>query len=208
VTLRVLIADDHPPTRMGVRMALEDAGMEIVAEVATGDAAVEAALRLEPDIALLDVQMPGSGIAAARSISVGAPNTAIVMLTVSRDDADLFQALAAGARGYLLKDTDPDRLAHALEGVVNGEAALPRALVMRLVEAFRVRDESDSRRRGPLAQLTPREWEILELLRNGLTTNQVAAQLFVTPVTVRSHVSAILRKLRVPDRAAAISLFE
>jgi DNA-binding NarL/FixJ family response regulator len=208
VTLRVLIADDHPPTRMGVRMALEDAGMEIVAEVATGDAAVEAALRLEPDIALLDVQMPGSGIAAARSISVGAPDTAIVMLTVSRDDADLFQALAAGARGYLLKDTDPDRLAHALEGVVNGEAALPRALVMRLVEEFRVRDESDSRRRGPLAQLTPREWEILELLRNGLTTNQVAAQLFVTPVTVRSHVSAILRKLRVPDRAAAISLFE
>jgi DNA-binding NarL/FixJ family response regulator len=92
--------------------------------------------------------------------------------------------------------------------VVNGEAALPRALVMRLVEEFRVRDESDSRRRGPLAQLTPREWEILELLRNGLTTNQVAAQLFVTPVTVRSHVSAILRKLRVPDRAAAISLFE
>jgi DNA-binding NarL/FixJ family response regulator len=208
VTLRVLIADDHPPTRMGVRMALEDAGMEIVAEVATGDAAVEAALRLEPDIALLDVQMPGSGIAAARSISVGAPNTAIVMLTVSRDDADLFQALAAGARGYLLKDTDPDRLAHALEGVVNGEAALPRALVMRLVDEFRLRDESDSRRRGPLAQLTPREWEILELLRSGLTTNQVAAQLFVTPVTVRSHVSAILRKLRVPDRAAAISLFE
>jgi DNA-binding NarL/FixJ family response regulator len=208
VTLRVLIADDHPPTRMGVRMALEDAGMEIVAEVATGDAAVEAALRLEPDIALLDVQMPGSGIAAARSISVGAPNTAIVMLTVSRDDADLFQALAAGARGYLLKDTDPDRLAHALEGVVNGEAALPRALVMRLVDEFRLRDEADSRRRGPLAQLTPREWEILELLRSGLTTNQVAAQLFVTPVTVRSHVSAILRKLRVPDRAAAISLFE
>jgi DNA-binding NarL/FixJ family response regulator len=208
VTLRVLIADDHPPTRMGVRMALEDAGMEIVAEVATGDAAVEAALRLEPDIALLDVQMPGSGIAAARSISVDAPNTAIVMLTVSRDDADLFQALAAGARGYLLKDTDPDRLAHALEGVVNGEAALPRALVMRLVDEFRLRDEADSRRRGPLAQLTPREWEILELLRSGLTTNQVAAQLFVTPVTVRSHVSAILRKLRVPDRAAAISLFE
>jgi DNA-binding NarL/FixJ family response regulator len=208
VTLRVLIADDHPPTRMGVRLALEDAGMEIVAEVATGDAAVEAALRLEPDIALLDVQMPGSGIAAARSISVGAPNTAIVMLTVSRDDADLFQALAAGARGYLLKDTDPDRLAHALEGVVNGEAALPRALVMRLVDEFRLRDEADSRRRGPLAQLTPREWEILELLRSGLTTNQVAAQLFVTPVTVRSHVSAILRKLRVPDRAAAISLFE
>jgi DNA-binding NarL/FixJ family response regulator len=127
---------------------------------------------------------------------------------VSRDDADLFQALAAGARGYLLKDTDPDRLAHALEGVVNGEAALPRALVMRLVDEFRLRDEADSRRRGPLAQLTPREWEILELLRSGLTTNQVAAQLFVTPVTVRSHVSAILRKLRVPDRAAAISLFE
>ena len=208
MTLRVLVADDHPPTRMGVRMALEEAGMEIVAEVATGPAAVEAATRLQPDIAVLDVHMPGSGVAAARSISGSAPDTAIVMLTVSRDDTDLFQALAAGARGYLLKDTDPDRLAHALQGVIDGEAALPRALVMRLVEEFRVRDELDARRRGPLALLTAREWEILELLRSGLTTNQIAAQLFVTPVTVRSHVSGILRKLRVPDRAAAISLFE
>jgi DNA-binding NarL/FixJ family response regulator len=209
MTVRVLIADDHPPTRMGVRMALESAGMEIVAEVASAEAAVTAALELHPDIALLDIHMPaGGGIGAARQIGARAPRVAVVMLTVSRDDSDLFQALAAGARGYLLKDTDPDRLPIALQGVLNGEAALPRGLVARLVDEFRVRDQSDSRRRGPMAQLTPREWEILELLRRGQTTNQVAAQLFVTPVTVRSHVSAILHKLHVPDRAAAISLFE
>lgn len=208
MTLSVVIADDHPPTRQGVRMSLEDAGMQIAAEVDSAAAAVDAVVRLNPDIALLDIHMPGGGIAAARQISGRAPDVAIVMLTVSRDDSDLFQALAAGARGYLLKDTDPDRLPLALRGVLDGEAALPRGLVARLVAEFRARDELDSRRAGPLAKLTPREWEILEMLRSGMTTNQVATQLFVTPVTVRTHVSSILRKLQVPDRAAAISLLD
>jgi DNA-binding NarL/FixJ family response regulator len=202
----VVIADDHAPTRMGVRSALEEDGFVVVAEVATGPAATEAAQRLAPDVVLLDVHMPGGGIAAAHAVSACCPDTAIVMLTVSRDDNDLFDALRAGARGYLLKDIDPARLGPALRGVLEGEAALPRNLVTRLMDEFRARDGRVSRPQGQLAALTSREWETLDLMRQGLSTAQIGERLYVSPVTVRSHVSAILRKLQVPDRQAAIDL--
>jgi len=163
------------------------------------------AILIQPDLCLLDIHMPGSGIAAAEQISRALPNCAVVMLTESRDDEDLFDALRAGARGYLLKDMDPDRLAPALRGVLAGEAALPRALVSKVLEEFQGR----SRRKlfvqdhGP-AQLTSREWEIMDLLRSGLSTDDAARRLFVAPGTVRVHLSAVLKKLRVADRAAAI----
>jgi DNA-binding NarL/FixJ family response regulator len=205
VTLSVLVADDHPPTRAGVRLSLEqDDRFSVCAEVGNAPAAVDAALRLQPDIALLDIRMPGDGIAAAREISSTCATTAVVMLTVSRDDADLFAALRAGARGYLLKDIDPERLPNALEGVVAGEAALPRGLVARVIDEFRQRDEPGQRRRGRLATLTEREWETLDLMRHGLSTSEIAAKLFVSPVTVRTHVSGILRKLHVSSRADAV----
>ena len=133
-------------------------------------------------------------------------DTHVVMLSESNDDEDFFGALRAGACGYLLKDTDPDRLPHALAGVISGEAALPRALVTRLVAEFRKRERSDPRRHGLLAKLTQREWGILDLLCAGMTTGQIASELFVTPVTVRTHVSAILRKLHVSNREDAIRL--
>ena len=205
--LTVVVADDHAPTRMGVRNALEQDGFVVAADVASGPAAVEAVQRLSPDVALLDVHMPGGGIAAARATSAACPDTAIVMLTVSRDDNDLFDALRAGARGYLLKDIDPTRLGSALRGVLAGEAALPRNLVARLVDEFRERDRGrTSRPQGPLSKLTSREWDTLELMRQGLSTADIATELFVTPVTVRTHVSAILRKLQVADRQSAIDI--
>jgi DNA-binding NarL/FixJ family response regulator len=209
-SIRVLIADDHPATRAGVRAALESSGFTVCAEVADGPAAVEAAVREQPDICLLDIHMPGSGITAAAEISAQVPETAIIMLTVSQADEDLFAALRAGASGYLLKDTNPTRLPHALEGVLRGESALPRVLVSRLIEEFRGREH---RRTIPLlthknAKLTSREWEVLELLREGLSTAEIADRLYVTRVTVRSHVAAILRKLDVSDRVAALKLFE
>jgi DNA-binding NarL/FixJ family response regulator len=206
-----VIADDHAPTRMGVRVSLEEAGFEVCAEAATAPAAVDACLQHSPDVALLDIHMPGNGIIAAERVSAALPNTAIVMLTVSRDDEDLFDALRAGARGYLLKDIDPARLGPALQGVLDGEAALPRNLVSRLMEEFRQRDQPRSRGArapGPLAGLTSREWETLDLMRQGLTTGQIAEKLFVSPVTVRTHVSGILRKLQVSDRSAAVRLAE
>lgn len=159
---------------------------------------------------LLDIHMPGNGISAAARIVRRLPETSVVMLTVSGSDVDLFDALRAGASGYLLKDIDPARLPHALRGVLAGEAALPRALVARVIDEFR---ERGRRRHLPLlgdrgVQLTSREWEILDLLRSGLTTAEIAERLFVSKVTVRRHVSGILRKLRVPDRDAALRLLD
>jgi DNA-binding NarL/FixJ family response regulator len=206
VTSRVVIADDHPPTRLGVRMALEEAGFEVCAEASTAPAAVEAVLRERPDVVLLDIHMPGNGLAAAQEIAVRAPGTSIVILTVSRDDDDLLAGLRAGAKGYLLKDIDPRRLPLALQGVLDGEAALPRGLVAKLIEEFRHREQVGVRPRGPLAKLTSREWEVLDLMRQGLSTREIAEALFVSPVTVRTHVSAILRKLHVTDRGAAVRL--
>ncbi len=208
--IRVLIADDHPPTRAGVRTALQDHGFEVCAEVGTARAAVDAAMAERPDVCLLDIHMPGNGIAAAAHISAALPDVAVVMWTVSRDDQDLFDALRAGASGYLLKDVDPDRLPDALRDVMRGEASLPQSLVTRLVSEFRGREQ---RRRLPLggrrsATLTSREWQTLELMRQGLSTAEIAERLFIAPVTVRTHISALLRKLRVPDRESAIRLLD
>ena len=208
--LTVLVADDHAPTRAGVRDPLGDDGFTVVAEAAGADAAVELALRERPDVCLLDIHMPGGGIAAAARITEELPEIVVVMLTVSREDEDLFAALRAGAAGYLLKDMDPARLAPALRGVVAGEAAVPRTLVARVVEEFRSSERRPSlplvRSRG--ARLTAREWEVLELLRERLTTGEIAHRLGLSAVTVRRHVSSILAKLRVPDRRAMARLLE
>jgi DNA-binding NarL/FixJ family response regulator len=131
------------------------------------------------------------------------------MLATSESDADLFDGLRAGASGFLLMDTDPRRLPYALRGVLAGEAAIPRRLVARLVEEFR----SQGRRRlvahgAGRAELTSREWQVLELMRDGLTTREAAARMFVSPVTVRRHLSAITSKLGVADRHAAVRLLD
>jgi DNA-binding NarL/FixJ family response regulator len=206
----VLIADDHPPTRAGIRSSLEQDGFVVCAEVADAPSAVEAAIRERPDLCLLDIHMPGNGIAAAKEISARVPESAVVILTVSRSDDDVFDALRAGASGYLLKDMDAARLPIALKGVLKGEAALPRTLVARLVDEFR---ERGRKRRVPIlaergALLTTREWEVLELMRTGLTTAQISERLFISQATVRSHVASILRKLRAPDRQTALRLLD
>jgi two-component system nitrate/nitrite response regulator NarL len=208
---RVLVADDHAPTREDVRAAVEaDPRFTVVAVAADAADAIQAALRERPDVALLDMRMPGSGAAAAWEITARLPSTRAVMLTVSRTDEDLFAALRAGASGYLLKDMPFESIADELAGVLEGRVAMPPELVARLVEEFR---DSAPRRRALLgqsagAQLTSREWQVLDFLRQGLGTNEIARRLFVSPATVRSHVAAVLRKLRVPDREAAIALFE
>jgi DNA-binding NarL/FixJ family response regulator len=206
--LRVVIADDHPPTRTGVRLALERDGFTVIAEAADAGAALEAALREEPDVCLLDIHMPGSGIAACVEIKSRLPATNVVMLTVSRNDEDLFAALQAGASGYLLKGMDPERLPAAVRGVLAGEAALPRTLVARLIEEFRARG-----RHGRIGlvrrtehDLTSREWEVLDLMGEGLRTRAIGERLFISETTVRRHVGSILRKLQVEDREAAVRL--
>lgn len=209
--LRVLIGDDHAPTRDDVRNALaRDRGFTVCAEAADAAEAVQAALRERPDVCLLDIRMPGSGLAAAWEIASRLPETKIVMLTVSDDDTDLFAALHAGAAGYLSKSMNIDRLPHALRGVVNGEAAIHRTLVTRVLERFQ---GSDARRRqlvgnGPLPQrLTSREWEVLELLAQDLSTSDIARRLSISKSAVRVHIASVVRKLEVADRAAAVELF-
>lgn len=205
--IRVLIADDHAPTRSDIREILEsDSRFEVVAEAADAVTAVECAVADRPDVCLLDVNMPGTGVGAAWEISARLPQAKIVMLTVSRDERDLFAALRAGASGYLLKDMDAARLPHALGDVLEGKAALPRELMTRLVDEFR--DRGPRRRKaladGPYAALTSREWQVLDLLRQELTTAEIARRLTLSPVTVRTHVNSILKKVRAPDREALL----
>jgi DNA-binding NarL/FixJ family response regulator len=206
--LSVLIADDHPALRTGVRAALERGGLTVCAEVSNAEEAVEAALRERPDICLLDIRMPGNGIWAAKQITQELGSTMVVMLTVSSGEEELFESLRAGASGYLLKETDPERLPDLLRAAADGEAPLPPRLVTRLVDEFRRRGR---RRYVALPQrrsveLTSREYEVLDLLRKGLTPAEIAERLFLSRVTVRRHVSSVMKKLDVPSRDEAVRL--
>jgi DNA-binding NarL/FixJ family response regulator len=205
---RVLIADDHAPTRAGVRMALERGGIEVCAEVASAPDAVEAALRERPDACLLDVHMPGGGPSAASSITFRLPSTIVLMLTVSRENEDVLESLRRGAAGYLLKDMDPKSLPVAVRAALNGEGVIPRALSAGVIAQFRHRP--DARRLAGQAReqaaLSPREWEIFELLCEGAGTAEMAERLYLSKVTVRRHISSILGKLGVSSRAEAVAL--
>jgi two-component system, NarL family, nitrate/nitrite response regulator NarL len=202
---RVLIADDHAPTRAGVRMALERGGCVVCAELDNAVDAVTAALREQPDACLIDLQMPGDGLRAVAGISSRLPNTRVLVLTVSRNADDMFDALRAGADGYLLKDMDPGSLADAVRSALAGEAPLPGFLTARLIDEFKHRGERktldlDGSKR---VELTPREWDVLELLDDGLSTAQIAGRLALSQVTVRRHLSTLLHKMGASTREQA-----
>jgi DNA-binding NarL/FixJ family response regulator len=187
-------------------MALERDGIEVCAEVATAGEAVEAAVRERPDVCLLDINMPGGGASAASLITARLPHTVVLMLTVSREGEDLLESMRRGANGYLLKDMNPEKLPVAVRAALNGEAPLPRELTGYLVEELR---HERHHRRPPVAargrpDLTRREWEVLDLLCDGAGTADIAARLFLSRVTVRRHVSAILKKLGVSSREDAV----
>jgi two-component system, NarL family, nitrate/nitrite response regulator NarL len=208
---RVLLAEDHAPTRVDIRETIEqDERFRVVAESADAAGAINGALSERPDLCLLDIKMPGSGIAAAWEITGRLPETRVVMLTAFADDQFLFGALRAGAAGYLLKDMDMTRLTAALADVLEGDVAIPRSLVARIMEEFR---DPSARRRAVVpgldgTKLTSREWEVLNLLGEGLSTAAIARRLTLSQITVRTHVASALRKLRLPDREAAVRLFD
>jgi DNA-binding NarL/FixJ family response regulator len=201
----VVLADDHPVIRLGVRMALMRGGFEVLAEVADGDEAVNAVLRLRPDVCLLDISMPVNGIEAAARIAEARIDTRVVMLTVSNRTEDVIAALRAGAVGFLPKDTHPDRLPAALCGVLKGEAALPRTLMGRVLNEFRgfTAEIVDPVRVGEV-ELTGRESEILRLLHSGRSTIEISEMLSLSPITVRRHISTGVAKLGVANRHAAV----
>jgi two-component system, NarL family, nitrate/nitrite response regulator NarL len=208
---RVLIADDHPIFRQGVRDALEIDGMDVCAEAATTQEAVELAVESKPAICLLDLSMPGGGgIAAAHALRRQLPEVRVVILSGFDDERHVVGALRAGADGYLLKTISWTRLAPTLRGVLNGESALSRTMTTHLIHAWR--DTPHPRRvtasPGRSIMLTLREWETLEGLRDGLTTNQLAEHLQVAPVTVRTHVRALVQKAGVEDRGELLRVVE
>jgi two-component system, NarL family, nitrate/nitrite response regulator NarL len=206
--VRVLVVDHDRARRAGVGLALEGQGFEICAEADSAEAAMQAALRERPELCLVEIDIPGGGIAAAELLLAELPGTAVVMLSATVDEAQLFAALRSGARGYLLKDMSPKRLPAALHGVLDGEAALPRSLMGAVLDEFHARERG--RHANQLSrlgvELTNRERQVLELLDSGHPTAAIAERLSISVVTVRRHVSEILRKLGAPDLDSALRL--
>jgi DNA-binding NarL/FixJ family response regulator len=211
IGLKVLLADDQAGARAGIKRAIESRGLQVVGEASDADEAVRMALALQPDVCVLAIGLPGFGVEAARHIKEALPATKIVMMTGAPSEEELFTALRAGADGYLLMSTSVERLPDAILGVARGEAALPRTLTARLIVEFR---ERGTRRRlalpeiGAEVELTAREFEVLDRLRKGDRTADIAGRLGIADVTVRRHVASVLRKLRMPNRRSAVELLE
>lgn len=202
--VRVLIADDHPVFRSGLRALLETAGFEVVGEARYGEEAVEVALETAPDVVLMDLHMPGGGGAAATArILRHNPDIRVLVLTMLDDDAALHAAVRAGASGYLLKDTEQAALLRAISAVAVGDAVFGAAVAGKVLAHLSARD-----RPAALAfpQLTPREVDVLDLVARGEANPAIARRLQLTDKTVRNHLSNILVKLQVADRAEAIVL--
>jgi DNA-binding NarL/FixJ family response regulator len=207
MSVRVLIADDQSLVRAGFRLVLENhPDLEVVGEASNGHEAVHSTGRLKPDVVLMDIRMPQlDGIAATREITARHPTRVLVLTTYDLDEY-VYDALQAGASGFLLKDTPPDQLADGIRAVAGGEALLAPSVTRRLIEEF---TRIGGSRRGPppeLGELTPREVEVLRLLARGLSNAEIAAQLVLGDTTVKTHVAHVLGKLGLRDRVQAVVL--
>lgn len=202
----VLIADDDASHRRAVREALRANGFVVVAEAGEAEAAITSASRLRPDIVLLDIELPGDGLSAVGRIAKALPKTLIVVLSRSERPEDVVTALTRGASGYLLKGISGERLATTLRGAYAGEPPLSRSLVPHLVEEIRRGSERRLLLPDGAVTLTPREWEVGELLRERHSTAEIADRLGVSPVTVRRHVGLLLHKLGAQSREAAVDM--
>jgi len=213
VVIRVVLADDDGLVRAGIGMILRaESDLDVVAEVADGGGAVEAVRRLRPDVAIVDVRMPGmDGIEATRQITgddaVGdGRTTAVLVLTTYLVDAAVYDCLRAGASGFLLKDAAPTELISAVRAVADGESWLDPAVARILIREFARRPESELPPPSVVGLLTPREREVLVLMAHGMTNPDIARHLVVEAGTVKTHVSRILMKLGVHDRAQAVAV--
>ncbi|TQS45235.1 response regulator [Cryptosporangium phraense] len=208
MTIRVLIADDQALVRSGFRMILDARDdLEVVGEAADGEEAVRLAAETRPDVVLMDVRMPGTdGIAATARLTAAGNAPKVIILTTYDLDEPLYAALRAGASGFLLKDVRPADLVEAIRVVAGGEALLAPTATRRLLDRFVATDVTPPVQAGSLDRLTEREREVLTLLARGASNAEIGAQLFVTEATVKTHVSAILRKLGVRDRVQAVVL--
>jgi DNA-binding NarL/FixJ family response regulator len=205
--MRILLVDDHPITRAALSSLLEGHGLTVAGEAADGEEAIELARRLLPDLVLLDLSMPGlDGLQALPRIREAAPDAEVVVLTASGTEENLLAAIRGGAAGYLLKSEPPERIAEFLRAVAQGEAALSGEVARRLLDQVR---EGGLGRGVPAAiarSLSARELEVLLLLDEHLGTEEIAARLYISEHTVRSHVKSLLRKLNVSSRREALDV--
>jgi DNA-binding NarL/FixJ family response regulator len=208
VPIRVLVVDDHPLTRSALGGLLEQNAFAVVGEAADGNEAVSRARELQPDLVLLDLSMPElDGLSALPHLRAAAPGAEVVVLTASGTEQNLLSAIRGGAAGYLLKSEPPERISDFLRGVVRGEAALSGAVARRLLERVREGGREDSGVPDAVASaLTARELEVLLLLEERLATDEIAARLFISEHTVRSHVTSLLRKLGATSRREALDV--
>jgi DNA-binding NarL/FixJ family response regulator len=200
--VRAVVADDHPVFRQGLRVLLEDLGVDVVAEAPDGTAAVEAALRERPDVVLMDVQMPGlTGIEATRQLLERWPEARVLVLTMVADDEAVFAAIQAGALGYVLKGAGQAEIGRALEAVAAGQAVYGAEVARRLRAFFTAGSGVVAR---PFPELSDREREVLDLIAAGLPNTAIAHRLFLSEKTIRNNVTSIFAKLAVRDRAEAV----
>ena len=206
--IRVLLADDQQLMREGLRVLLDlTPDIRVVGEAGNGAEAVERVQALQPDVVLMDVRMPGlDGVAATRRLHKACPDVKVIILTTFDDDEYVFEGLRAGAVGYLLKDVPSEQLAEAIRAAARGEAFIQPSVARKVVAEFaRLTEREHRRREQPLAEpLSARELEVLALVAEGLSNREIGERLFITPGTVKNHVSNVLAKLGVRDRTQAI----
>jgi DNA-binding NarL/FixJ family response regulator len=205
----VLLVDDHPLVRDGIASLLQARGLEVVGEASNGIEALHKARALRPDIILMDIQMPGlNGLEATRLIKTEIPEVKIIMLTVSNDERDLFEAIKSGAEGYLLKSLDAEQFFQLIEGVNRGEAPIPPDMAAKILNEFARRSREEPEPEPPASDhesLTHRETEVLQLVIQGLSNKEIARALTISENTVKFHLKNILAKLHARNRAEAVA---
>ncbi|MCD6639907.1 MAG: response regulator transcription factor [Nocardioides sp.] len=203
--IRVIVVDDHELFRRGLIMLLgEDADIEVVGEAADGEAAIDMAASTAPDVVLLDVRMPRrTGVEACRAIKEAVPAAKIIMLTVSDEEADLYESVKNGASGYLLKDSSIEEVAQAIRVVNEGQSLISPSMAVKLLDEFKQMSKPE-REPGPGLRLTDRELEVLRLVAKGMNNREVAKELFISENTVKNHVRNILEKLQLHSRMEAV----
>jgi two-component system, NarL family, nitrate/nitrite response regulator NarL len=206
----VVIGANDPATLVGMRMALESDGLTVVAEVHSVDELLAAVDAVAPDVCLVDVDLSGGGIRGAGEVAARAPHVAVVLLADDEGDDRFLDAIRVGANGYVPKKIVPARLPNVIRAVLDGEPAIPRALVTLLINHYRARPlrRQLAMSNGRGVDLTSREWEVLDFMREGLSTRAIADRLMISEVTVRRHIGSVLKKLQVSSRADALRLLE
>ena len=204
--MKVLIADDHALFRDGVASLLKAWGLDVVGQAGDGFKALEATRALRPDLILMDIQMPlCNGLQATRLIKAEMPETRIVMVTVSDEEEDLFEAIKSGAEGYVLKNMSGEEFSRVLNDIANGEAPLSQGLAAKILTEFARMSREPAPKESERDQLSDREREVLQQVAGGATNKEIAARLFISESTVSFHMKSILAKLHVRNRAQAVA---